>query len=135
MHEPQLSAFSYFPYDIQEYHLLFSFEQRMNLKLSFLIKTSQKMQTVVHFRYPRVVKWQICVLHVLIPNLLWFCISLHPPITICLSVSLFICLSVICIFYLEEKWGRSYWMLKSSWPGDSKLTLPRKRHGLTGKHC
>ena len=56
MHEPQLSAFSYFPYDIQEYHLLFSFEQRMNLKLSFLIKTSQEMQTVVHFRYPRVVK-------------------------------------------------------------------------------
>ena len=56
MHEPQLSAFNCFPHDIQEYHLLFSFEQRMNLKLSFLIKTSQKMQIVVHFRYPRVVK-------------------------------------------------------------------------------
>lgn len=135
MHEPQLSAFNCFPHDIQEYHLLFSFEQRMNLKLSFLIKTSQKMQIVVHFRYPRVVKWQVCVFHVLIPNFLWFCISLHPPITICLPVSLFICLSVIYIFYLKGKWGRSYWMVKISWPGGSKLTLPRNRHGLTGKHC
>ena len=35
MHEPQLSAFNCFPHDIQEYHLLFSFEQRMNLKLFF----------------------------------------------------------------------------------------------------
>ena len=89
MHEPQLSAFNCFPHDIQEYHLLFSFEQRMNLKLSFLIKTSQKMQIVVHFRYPRVVKWQVCVFHVLIPNFLWFCISLHLPVS--LSVYLSVC--------------------------------------------
>ena len=30
MHEPPVSAFNCFPYDIQEYHLLFSFEQSMN---------------------------------------------------------------------------------------------------------
>ena len=70
MHEPQVSAFSCFPYDIQEYHLLFSFEQSMNFEFLFFIQTSQKMQTVVHFRYPRVVKLQVCVLYVLIPNYL-----------------------------------------------------------------
>ena len=38
--------------------------------------------------------------------ILWFCISLHPPIIICLLVSLFICLSVYLPTYLYLSKGK-----------------------------
>lgn len=91
----------------------------MNLKLSFIIQTSQKMQTVVHFRYPHVVKWQVCVSFVCFDSKLCYSFAFLSISYYYLSAYLPICI------YLKEKWRRSYWMLKSSWPGGSKVILPR----------
>ena len=91
----------------------------MNLKLSFIIQTSQKMQTVVHFRYRHVVKWQVCVSFVCFDSKLCYSFAFLSISYYYLSAYLPICI------YLKEKWRRSYWMLKSSWPRGSKVILPR----------
>ena len=100
MHEPQVSAFSCFPYDIQEYHLLFSFEQSMNLNFSFYpdftedadsctfqISTDSKMTGLCFVCFDSKL---FIILHFSLSPNYYMSVSLSVHLSVCLSTYLLI---------------------------------------------